>query len=219
MNAPLLETHDLLLRVDGRTLVRDMSFQLNAGEVWCLLGPNGAGKSTFLHTAVGLRPPQGGALHLSGRALAAWPAGAAARERRFLPQNFHDAFSASVLESVMLGRHPYLSRWQWEGDEEREPALAALRPVRLALFAHREMPRLSTGARPRVAPTTAFKRGTTLGRWEEFPITSSSGLYADGISSTRPASVRHSPPSVCRSRASRVNRRRASLRDIARPAP
>ncbi|MGP1685269.1 MAG: ATP-binding cassette domain-containing protein, partial [Giesbergeria sp.] len=60
MTAPLLQTQDLLLRVGTRTLVRGMSFRLNAGEVWCLLGPNGSGKSTFLHTAVGLRQPQGG---------------------------------------------------------------------------------------------------------------------------------------------------------------
>ena len=117
MNAPLLEAQDLLLRVGGRTLVRGMNFRLNAGEVWCLLGPNGAGKSTFIHTAVGLREAQGGALRLAGRLLADWSVAAAARQRGFLPQAFHDAFSASVLESVMLGRHPYLSRWQWEGED------------------------------------------------------------------------------------------------------
>ena len=111
MNVPLLEAQDLTLRAGGRTLVRELSFRLCAGEVWCMLGPNGAGKSTFLHTAVGLREAQGGALRLAGKALADWPAAEAARQRGFLPQAFHDAFSASVLASVMLGRHPYLSRW------------------------------------------------------------------------------------------------------------
>lgn len=151
MNAPLLEAEALLLRVNGRTLVREMSFQLNAGEVWCLLGPNGSGKSTFLHTAVGLRAPQGGTLRLAGKALADWDAPAAARLRAFLPQNFHDAFSASALESVMLGRHPYLSRWQWEGDDERALAAAALRAVDLAGFEQRDVLTLSGGERQRVA--------------------------------------------------------------------
>ncbi len=151
MNAPLLETQDLLLRVGTRMLVRGMDFRLNAGEVWCLLGPNGSGKSTFLHTAVGLRQPQGGALRLAGRALADWTVAGAARQRAFLPQNFHDAFSASVLESVMLGRHPYLSRWQWEGNDERELALAALRALDLAGFEQRDVLTLSGGERQRVA--------------------------------------------------------------------
>jgi len=151
MSAPLLEAQQLSLGVDGRTLVRELSFRLGAGEVWCMLGPNGAGKSTFLHTAVGLRAAQGGALRLAGRALADWPAAEAARQRGFLPQTFHDAFSASVLESVMLGRHPYLSRWQWEGENECDIAMAALRAVDLAGFERRDVLTLSGGERQRVA--------------------------------------------------------------------
>ena len=151
MSAPLLETEDLLLAQGGRTLVRGMDIRLNPGEVWCLLGPNGSGKSTFLHTAVGLRAAQGGVLRLAGRPLADWPDKAAARQRAFLPQSFHDAFSASVLETVMLGRHPYLSRWQWEGEDERELALAALRAVDLPGFAQRDVLTLSGGERQRVA--------------------------------------------------------------------
>jgi len=151
MNGALLEAQDLTLRVGRRTLVRGLSFRLCAGEVWCLLGPNGAGKSTFIHTAVGLRETQGGALRLVGRLLADWPVAEAARQRAFLPQAFHDAFSASVLESVMLGRHPYLSRWQWEGGDERAIALDALRAVDLAGFERRDVLTLSGGERQRVA--------------------------------------------------------------------
>jgi iron complex transport system ATP-binding protein len=151
MSAPLLEAQDLSLSVNGRTLVRELNFCLSAGEVWCLLGPNGAGKSTFLHTAVGLREPQGGVLRLAGRALADWTAAEAARQRGFLPQTFHDAFSASVLESVMLGRHPYLSRWQWEDEDERGIALAALGAVDLVGFERRDVLTLSGGERQRVA--------------------------------------------------------------------
>jgi len=162
INAPLLEAQDLSLQMGGRTLVRGLSFRLKAGEVWCLLGPNGSGKSTFLHTAVGLRAPQGGALRLAGRALADWPAADAARQRGFLPQNFHDAFSASALETVMLGRHPYLSRWQWEGEAERELALAALRAVDLAGFEQRDVLTLSGGERQRVALAALFAQDAPL---------------------------------------------------------
>jgi iron complex transport system ATP-binding protein len=151
MNTTLLEAQSLTLRAGGRTLVRDLSFRLGAGEVWCMLGANGAGKSTLFHTAVGLREAQSGAMRLTGRALADWPAAEAARQRGFLPQTLHDGFSASVLESVMLGRHPYLSRWQWEGEEERGIASAALDAVDLAGFERRDVLTLSGGERQRVA--------------------------------------------------------------------
>lgn len=151
MSVPLFETRDLVLQVGERVLVRDLSFRLNAGEVWCLLGPNGAGKTTFLHTAVGLREPQGGAIRLAGRPLRHWSPDEAARLRGFLPQSVHDAFSASVLDSVMLGRHPYHMRWQWEGKDDREIAFAALKAVDLVGFEERDILTLSGGERQRVA--------------------------------------------------------------------
>ena len=169
MNAAMLEVQDLLLRVGERTLVRELSFRIPAGEVWCMLGPNGAGKTTFLHTVVGLREPQGGAVRLAGRALGDWPAVEAARQRGFLPQTFHDAFSASVIDCVMLGRHPYLSRWQWEDEGDREIVREALVAVDLAGFAQRRRPttwarrsfELFALAQP---PSRDRARGTAYGR-------------------------------------------------------
>jgi len=151
MSAPLLEVRDLTLRVGGRTLVRDLSFSVSPGEIWCLLGPNGAGKTTLLHTIMGLLQPQGGSIHLAGRPLEDWPPGAAARARGFLPQTTHDAFSAGVAESVLLGRHPYLARWQWEDESDRALVLAALQAMDLAGFEDRDVLTLSGGERQRVA--------------------------------------------------------------------
>ena len=158
MSAPMLETDELTLRVAARTLVRELDFRLHPGEVWCLLGQNGSGKTTLMHTLVGLGRAQGGAVQLAGKELAAWPAADAARQRGFLPHTFHDAFSASVLESVMLGRHPYLSRWQWEGEGDREIALAALALVDLVGFEERDVLTLSGGERQRVALGRAIVR-------------------------------------------------------------
>ena len=151
MAAPLLEACDLKLQAGSRVLVEQLSFCIRPGEVWCMLGRNGAGKSTFLHTAVGLRRSQGGSLRLSGKPLQDWSTGAAARERAFLPQSFHDPFSASVLETVLVGRHPHLSRWQWESDEDRDQASVALAAVDLAGFEARDVLTLSGGERQRVA--------------------------------------------------------------------
>lgn len=151
MSVPLLEVQDLTLHVGERTLVRELSFRLSPGEIWCLLGPNGSGKTTFLHTLVDLRKTQAGLVRLAGKALDAWPLAEAARLRGFLPQTLHDAFSASVLDSVMLGRHPYRMRWQWESEDDRAIAFAALEAVDLAGFEERDVLTLSGGERQRVA--------------------------------------------------------------------
>ncbi len=135
----------------ARTLVRDLNLAVRPGELWCMLGANGVGKTTLLHALAGLRAAQGGGVRLQGEALGRRSLAQEARLRGFLPQLLHDAFSASVLEVVMMGRYPHLSRWQWEGEGDRDAALAALAAVDLQGFAQRDVLTLSGGERQRVA--------------------------------------------------------------------
>ena len=56
-------------RTQGRgalEAVRDVSFEVRAGECFGLLGPNGAGKSTTIHCITGFYPPTSGEVFLGG---------------------------------------------------------------------------------------------------------------------------------------------------------
>ncbi|MEO7246621.1 MAG: ABC transporter ATP-binding protein [Rubrivivax sp.] len=140
----------MALAVGQRTLLRRLDLQLGAGELWCVLGPNGSGKTTLLHTLAGLHAPAVGRVKLDGRPLADWRPDALARRRGLLPQALHDAFGARVIDTVLLGRHPYLSRWGWEGDADRARALDALAAVEMQALAGRDVTTLSGGERQRV---------------------------------------------------------------------
>ena len=59
-----LRTHDLTKSYNGRTVVRGVSLEVNAGEVVGLLGPNGAGKTTTFYMTVGLTAPDSGRVTL-----------------------------------------------------------------------------------------------------------------------------------------------------------
>ena len=52
----------------GRTIFRDLSFQLAPGEALLVTGPNGAGKTSLLRQIAGLLPLAGGELRLEGAA-------------------------------------------------------------------------------------------------------------------------------------------------------
>jgi iron complex transport system ATP-binding protein len=149
--APLLECRGIDVCVGSRTLVRGLDLQVGGGSMLAVLGPNGSGKSLSLHTLAGLRPPKAGALLIAGRPLAEWPRRALARELALLPQNVEDPFPASVIETVLLGRHPHIARWQWESARDLAIASDALVAVGLAGYEERDVLTLSGGERRRAA--------------------------------------------------------------------
>ena len=62
----ILATHAVSKTYRGRTVVRDVSMEVKAGEIVGLLGPNGAGKTTTFYIVVGLIQPNVGKVCLDG---------------------------------------------------------------------------------------------------------------------------------------------------------
>ncbi|MDE1182914.1 ABC transporter ATP-binding protein [Paraburkholderia sp.] len=159
-----LSVQHLTLRAGARTLLDDFTHTFYAGEIWCVAGPNGAGKTTLLSTLAGLQQPASGHVEIDGVRLRDWPSLALAQRRAVMPQSAHDAFSASVLDIVMLNRFPHLTGWGWgwERDADRDAALAALDALGLTGLASRDVLSLSGGERQRVALAAVLSQDAPL---------------------------------------------------------
>jgi iron complex transport system ATP-binding protein len=140
-----------MVRVPHRLLVNDLNVAFGRGSFTAILGRNGAGKTLTLHTLAGLRPASAGEVFLEGQALNQWPRRALARSLGLLTQTTEDAFPSTALEAVLVGRHPHIGFWEWEGEADRHVALQALATVGLHGFEDREVATLSGGERRRVA--------------------------------------------------------------------
>lgn len=55
----ILEVNNLNVEFDGNLVLKDLTFDVEEGDVLVILGPNGAGKTTLLRTLLGLIPYQG----------------------------------------------------------------------------------------------------------------------------------------------------------------
>lgn len=151
------------LCVGDTEVCRDLSFETYPGELMAILGRNGVGKSTLLSCLAGL--PRGelhGDILLGGKSYAEWGDRAAACWRGWLPQKQLDPFSASVLETVLSGRHPHLNRWSWESAEDKALAIQSLAAVGMADFIERDVMTLSGGERQRVAIATILTQNPSL---------------------------------------------------------
>lgn len=68
-----LRVQNLMKSYNGRKVVKDVSLEVNQGEIVGLLGPNGAGKTTSFYMAVGLIKPNGGSIYLDDKEITSYP--------------------------------------------------------------------------------------------------------------------------------------------------
>ncbi len=158
----LLSSSGLRVGIAGRTFCRDLALTVQPGECLAILGRNGAGKSTLLSVLAGLRAPEAGEVLLDGASYAELGARASARIRGWLPQSRSEAFSSTVLETALVGRHPHLARWDWESAKDARIACQALAAVGLAELAQRDVQTLSGGERQRLSIATLLAQAPRL---------------------------------------------------------
>jgi ABC-2 type transport system ATP-binding protein len=68
-STPVLAVEGLTKTIGSRTIVDQVSFEVNAGEIFGFLGPNGAGKTTTIRMLVGLIRPTAGSIRIAGHDL------------------------------------------------------------------------------------------------------------------------------------------------------
>jgi iron complex transport system ATP-binding protein len=148
--------------VGARRLVAGLSLEFVPGEFVAILGRNGTGKTLTLHTLLGLRKPQSGAVYLDGAAMVGLSRRAVALRLGLLAQDVEESFVTTALEAVLVGRHPHLKLWQWETAEDERIAHDALSAVDLEGFAGRRTDTLSGGELRRVAVAALLTQAPSM---------------------------------------------------------
>ena len=162
MSSPLLQCHNLSICIAGQQICQDANFEFRAGECWGILGMNGAGKTTLLHTLAGLRQPDGGEIYLNNVPLQHMSRRRIAQQLGLMLQDTPDPFPTTVLATALIGRHPHLSRWQWESSQDITRAQAILKQVDLQGFEQRQVNTLSGGERRRLALATLLVQNPSM---------------------------------------------------------
>jgi ABC-2 type transport system ATP-binding protein len=85
MSVPYAAAHRLGKAFYGQTVLEDVSFRVEPGDIVGVLGKNGAGKTTLLELMLGFTPPSEGGVELFGHASYRLP-GAAKARLGFVPQ-------------------------------------------------------------------------------------------------------------------------------------
>jgi iron complex transport system ATP-binding protein len=153
-------------QMDSGTLVApvldNVSAEITRGSIVGILGPNGSGKTTLLRLLSGTRRPTRGQVLLDGVPLQRLSRRAVARRMAVVPQETQLAFEYTVLEMVLMGRHPHLGLFELEGPRDFAVARDALAATGTAELEDRRFSTLSGGEKQRVVIAAALAQSSEI---------------------------------------------------------
>jgi iron complex transport system ATP-binding protein len=158
----MLRAESVSYGYDGGFTLTDATVSITQGSLTGLLGPNGCGKTTLLKLLCGVLRPGAGRVMLGDRPIAAMSRREVARRIAVVPQETHPAFDYSVMEMVLMGRHPHLSAFRLEGPADFQIARQALAATGTAHLADRSYMTLSGGEKQRVVVASALAQSTEI---------------------------------------------------------
>jgi len=145
-----LKINSLSVRYNQRTVLHNVSLQVNPGKVTAIIGPNGAGKSTLIRAASGIIPVEQGEITIDGENIAHLIPEKRAQHVAVVPQAIQIPETFSVFETVMMGRTAYVGWFNQETAEDYQIVTLAMQRTGIEELAERRMGELSGGERQRV---------------------------------------------------------------------
>lgn len=113
-----------------KSVVNDVSFQLEQGQMMGILGANGSGKTTLLKALCGIIPHKG-VSQLRGEMLEEKKDKELARVCSYIPQRSGISIDIPVLDVVLMGFNPYMKLLQYPDVHMKDKAIGMLKKVGL----------------------------------------------------------------------------------------
>ncbi len=145
-----LEIKNVACGYGTKIVVKDISVNVESGEILCLLGPNGVGKTTLFKTILGFFKIKDGEIILDGENIINWPKKKLAKAIGYVPQAHVPPFPFSVLDVVVMGRTAHLRTFESPTKEDINIAEKALETLGISFLKDRIYTEISGGERQMV---------------------------------------------------------------------
>lgn len=157
-----LSVEQLSFSYGAHSVLRDVSFSAEYGQVLSVLGPNGAGKSTLFRCMLGLLTPSDGTVRIDGQTVGTMTPEQLAHKIAYIPQSHEPVFQYTVLDMVLMGTASQLGFLQQPGQRQKQQAESALEQLGIGHLKDRDYARLSGGERQLVLIARALAQQARL---------------------------------------------------------
>lgn len=125
-----------------------ISLDMNGPGFISILGPNGVGKSTLIHCINKILQPTSGSVFVDGKDVSEVSIKDLAKEIGYVPYSANDSFPLTVVDTVMMGRHPH-AKWNTL-DRDLDIVYDTLKMLGISHLAMRQFNELSAGQHQKV---------------------------------------------------------------------
>lgn len=147
----MLRVQDVSGGYSDESVLKDISFEVQTGELFGILGPNGSGKTTLLKMISGILPIARGDIFIKEKRLQEYNSKQLAQIVAVLSQHSQQSFSYTVKETVSLGRYAHQSGWfQTWGEMDESIVQRVMKQTGIASFQNKSIQELSGGEKQRV---------------------------------------------------------------------
>jgi len=150
MSQPIIKAENISFSYNLTPVLHSISINISKGEFIGIIGPNGSGKSTLLKLLGGVLTADSGNFSFNGTDYREHKRKQLARSITWVAQDHPMVFPFKVSEVVLMGRHPYLSPFTFEGEEDIEIVKNAMERTQTLQFAQRGFNEISGGEKQRV---------------------------------------------------------------------
>jgi len=153
-------SEDLYCGYYDNEVLKGVSLKLPDTGFTALLGPNGSGKSTLLYALMGYLKANRGRILIQEKELSTYKQEELARIIAYIPQEIHSEFDYNVLDTVLMGRFPFMDFLGSHSPEDYRVAQSSLKLLNLWQFRSRLVRQLSGGEKQRVYIARALVQET-----------------------------------------------------------
>lgn len=148
----IINLQNIVWERDERTILQDVSWQVNKGEHWCLLGLNGSGKTSLLNMVNGYQWPTRGSISVLGHQFGTYDLRELRKEIGWVSTSLQQKLygSDTALNIVLSGREASIGIYDVPSEQEREQAYHILQTLHCERLAQRTYQTLSQGEKQRV---------------------------------------------------------------------
>lgn len=157
-----IRVNNLNWSFNDNKILTNITTKISNNSFTCIIGPNGSGKSTFLKGILKILPPKQNTIHIENEDITKLNYRKLSKKIASVPQNTTVDYDFSVMDIVLMGRSPYIKRFQAEKENDFEIAKQAMEMTSTWHLKDRSINSLSGGERQRVIISRALAQQSNI---------------------------------------------------------